>query len=78
MDEPDFMVLRGLLINSLSVLAADASVQTAWLDEHAVAADEIALDFDHAFRMPTGWWSTTRSAGTLLLSSGRSTYCSPG
>lgn len=22
-----------------------------WLDEHGVATDEIALDFDHAFRM---------------------------
>lgn len=50
-DEPDFLVLRRLLINSLSVLAADAPVQTAWLDEHKVAADEIALDFDHTFRM---------------------------
>ncbi|SCD91997.1 hypothetical protein GA0115246_108017 [Streptomyces sp. SolWspMP-sol7th] len=45
------MVLRRLLINSLSVLAPDASVQMAWLDEHKVAVDEIALDFDHAFRM---------------------------
>ncbi|MFF8652964.1 hypothetical protein [Streptomyces huasconensis] len=35
----------------LSVLAADASSQTAWLDEHELAVDEIALDFDHAFRM---------------------------
>ncbi|MFL9656080.1 hypothetical protein ACJ7VE_20450 [Streptomyces sp. PB17] len=51
MDEPDFTVLRRLLINSLSVLAAAAPVQTAWLAEHKVAADEIALDFDHAFRM---------------------------
>ncbi|MFG2321332.1 hypothetical protein [Streptomyces sp. NPDC048568] len=33
------------------MLAADAPVQTAWLDEYAVAVDEIALDFDHAFRM---------------------------
>ncbi len=32
-------------------LAADASSQTAWLDEHEVVVDEIALDFDHAFRM---------------------------
>nr|WP_308800973.1 hypothetical protein [Streptomyces polyasparticus] len=51
MATPDFMALRRLLIDSLSVLAADASVQTAWLDEHEVAVDEIALDFDHAFRM---------------------------
>ncbi len=33
------------------MLAADAPVQVAWLVRHAVAADEIALDFDHAFRM---------------------------
>lgn len=45
------MVLRRLLIDSLSVLAADASNQTAWLEEHEVAVDELALDFDHAFRM---------------------------
>lgn len=33
-DAPDFIVLRRPLINSLSVLAADAPVQTAWLDGH--------------------------------------------
>ncbi|MFJ8254314.1 hypothetical protein [Streptomyces sp. NPDC094466] len=48
---PDFPVLRHLLTDSLSVLAADAPAQTAWLDKHRVAVDEIALDFDHAFRM---------------------------
>ncbi|MFJ2399511.1 hypothetical protein ACIOTI_43305 [Streptomyces sp. NPDC087843] len=51
MDVPDLVVLRRLLANSLSVLAADASVQAAWLEEYEVAVDEIALDFDHAFRM---------------------------
>ncbi|MFJ4687093.1 hypothetical protein [Streptomyces sp. NPDC088789] len=35
----------------LIVLAADAEVQVAWLARHGVATDEIALDFDHAFRM---------------------------
>ncbi|MFD7446947.1 hypothetical protein [Streptomyces sp. NPDC059909] len=42
---------RRLLIESLTLLAAGAAAQVAWLDEHDVVADEIALDFDHAFRM---------------------------
>jgi hypothetical protein len=42
---------RRLLVESLTVLAADASVQVAWLERHDVPTDEIALDFDHAFRM---------------------------
>lgn len=33
------------------MLAAPASAQTAWLEEHGVVTDEIALDFDHGFRM---------------------------
>lgn len=51
MDAPGLSVLRRLLINSLAVLAADATVQTAWLDRHDVIVEKIALDFDHAFRM---------------------------
>jgi hypothetical protein len=39
------------LIESLTVLTADASVQVAWAKECCVVTDEIALDFDHAFRM---------------------------
>lgn len=33
------------------MLAADAQAQVAWLNKHGVMTDEIALDFDHAFRM---------------------------
>lgn len=33
------------------MLAADARAQAAWLDRHGVMTDEIALDFNHAFRM---------------------------
>jgi len=33
------------------VTAADASSQVAWLEKYGVGADEIALDFDHAFGM---------------------------
>lgn len=37
-----------LLIEALTVLAADAETQVAWLIRHGVEPDEIALDFDHA------------------------------
>jgi hypothetical protein len=40
-----------LLLQALTVLAADAQIQVTWLVRHAVMTDEIALDFDHAFRM---------------------------
>ncbi|MDH6521764.1 hypothetical protein M2163_001244 [Streptomyces sp. SAI-135] len=40
---------RRLLIESLTVLAADAQSQIAWLDRRGVVTDEIAPDFDHAF-----------------------------
>lgn len=45
------MFRRRLLLESLTVLAADAQTQVAWLAKHGVMADEIALDFDHAFGM---------------------------
>ncbi|MFE4977749.1 hypothetical protein ACFRAR_37305 [Kitasatospora sp. NPDC056651] len=51
MENPDPSFRRRLLIESLTVVAADPSAQQAWVDEHGVLADEIALDFDHAFRM---------------------------
>ncbi|MYS72879.1 hypothetical protein GTY88_21045 [Streptomyces sp. SID5926] len=38
-------------MEALTVLAADSQVQMSWLVRHAVMTDEIALDFDHAFRM---------------------------
>ncbi|WP_328946061.1 hypothetical protein OG259_36080 [Streptomyces sp. NBC_00250] len=49
METPDASFRRRLLIESLTVLAADAQIQAAWLDRHGVVTDEIALDFDHAF-----------------------------
>ncbi|WP_240958566.1 hypothetical protein [Streptomyces barkulensis] len=45
------------MIESLTVLAADAQTQAAWLAKCGVMTDEIALDFDHAFGM----------AGSLML-----------
>ncbi|WP_246096191.1 hypothetical protein [Streptomyces botrytidirepellens] len=51
MESSDPSFRRRLLIESLTVLAADAEAQVAWLVRHAVMTDEIALDFDHAFRM---------------------------
>ncbi|MFC8833295.1 hypothetical protein ACFT8V_08845 [Streptomyces griseoincarnatus] len=51
MERPDPTSRRRLLMEALTVLAAPASAQTAWLEKHGVLTDEIALDFDHAFRM---------------------------
>ncbi|MGW0903307.1 hypothetical protein [Streptomyces sp. NPDC002853] len=48
MQSPDASFRRRLLIESLTVLSADAQTQVGWLDEHGVMTDEIALDFDHA------------------------------
>ncbi|MFI9343359.1 hypothetical protein ACIG0D_19135 [Streptomyces sp. NPDC052773] len=38
-------------MEALTVVAAPASAQIAWLARHGVVTDEIALDFDHGFRM---------------------------
>ncbi|MEU1465278.1 hypothetical protein ABZ467_32345 [Streptomyces sp. NPDC005727] len=51
METPDPSFRWRLLIESLTMLAADAQAQVAWLNKHGVMTDEIALDFDHAFRM---------------------------
>ncbi|MFD3499919.1 hypothetical protein [Streptomyces sp. NPDC058678] len=51
MESPDPASRRRLLMEALTVLAAPAPAQTAWLEKHGVVTDEIALDFDHAFRM---------------------------
>ncbi|MFF5161291.1 hypothetical protein ACFY3N_34725 [Streptomyces sp. NPDC000348] len=51
MESADPSFRRRLLMEALTVLAADAQVQVSWLVRHAVMADGIALDFDHAFRM---------------------------
>lgn len=50
-ESPDPSFRQRLLIESLTVLSADARTQVGWLDKHGVMTDEIALDFDHAFRM---------------------------
>ncbi|MGW3989943.1 hypothetical protein [Streptomyces sp. NPDC004830] len=50
MKTSDLVAARRLLTDALSVVAADAPTQTAWLDRHRVHADEIALDFENAFR----------------------------
>ncbi|MFF7770471.1 hypothetical protein ACIPIU_00680 [Streptomyces massasporeus] len=40
-----------MLIEALVVVAAPASEQVAWLDKYEVPPDEIALNFDDAFRL---------------------------
>ena len=39
------------MLESLTVLAAEAQTQATWLAKHGVMTDEIALDFDHTFGM---------------------------
>ncbi|MFI8484030.1 hypothetical protein [Streptomyces rubrogriseus] len=51
MESSDPSFQRRLMMEALTVLAADSQVQVSWLVRHAVMTDEIALDFDHAFRM---------------------------
>ncbi|MDI1459044.1 hypothetical protein NHG22_35340 [Streptomyces sp. ATE26] len=51
MKSPDPSLRRRLLVEALTVLAADPQTQIAWLARHNVVTDEIALDFDHAFGM---------------------------
>ncbi|MEU5256313.1 hypothetical protein [Streptomyces longwoodensis] len=51
MESPNPALRRRLVMEALIVLAAPAPAQTAWLEKHGVETDEIALDFDHAFRM---------------------------
>ncbi|MEU4587749.1 hypothetical protein AB0F92_37805 [Kitasatospora aureofaciens] len=48
---PDASFRGRLLVEALTVLAADPSAQLTWMDGHGVLTDEVALDFDHAFRM---------------------------
>jgi hypothetical protein len=47
-------------------LAADARAQSAWLVEHGVMTDEIALDFDHAFRMAEALVAEGRLVGGVM------------
>ncbi|MFF3503362.1 hypothetical protein [Streptomyces sp. NPDC003247] len=51
METPDPASRRRLSMEALAVVAAPALVQIAWLEKHGVVTDEIALDFDHGFRM---------------------------
>ncbi|WP_436791892.1 hypothetical protein [Yinghuangia sp. YIM S10712] len=48
------------MIEALTVLAAEADAQRQWLDEHVVGTDELALDFDHAFRLADGFLAEGR------------------
>lgn len=48
-ETPDPVWRRRLLIEALTLVAAPAPAQVAWLEMHGVGADEIALDFEHAF-----------------------------
>ncbi|TGB17711.1 hypothetical protein E4099_03110 [Streptomyces palmae] len=58
-------------MESLAVLAADAQTQAAWLDSHGVMADEIALDFDHAFRMADALVAEGRLSGGVMAALGK-------
>ncbi|MFD4611835.1 hypothetical protein ACFWOT_27920 [Streptomyces sp. NPDC058440] len=51
METPASSFRQRLLIEALVVAAASAPDQTMWLEKHGVTTDEIALDFEHAFRM---------------------------
>ncbi|MEV0528767.1 hypothetical protein AB0I66_35640 [Streptomyces sp. NPDC050439] len=66
MPSPDASFRRRLLIDSLTMLAADAQTQADWLDKHGVATDEITLDFDHAFRMAEALVEEGRLSGEVM------------
>ncbi|MEU6210851.1 hypothetical protein ABZ891_13150 [Streptomyces sp. NPDC047023] len=48
MDDTNWEGLYGQLLTAVALLAAPAQDQLAWLDQHAVPVDEIALNFDDA------------------------------
>ncbi|QWA25989.1 hypothetical protein KJK32_00350 [Streptomyces sp. JCM17656] len=52
-------------MESLTMLAADAQTQVAWLVKHGVMTDEIALDFDHALRMAEALVAEGQLAGEV-------------
>ncbi|MGW5569534.1 hypothetical protein ACWEWD_39815 [Streptomyces tendae] len=66
MESPDPSFRQRLLIESLTVLSADAQTQVGWLDKHGVMTDEIALDFDHAFRMAETLLAEGQLAGEVM------------
>lgn len=39
------------MTEALAVLGADSADQLAWIDKHKVVTDELALEFDDAFRL---------------------------
>ncbi|MBR7835085.1 hypothetical protein KDL01_17555 [Actinospica durhamensis] len=43
--------LRRMLVESLTMLAADAPDQRAWSEEHRMPTDALALEFNDAFAM---------------------------
>ncbi|MEY9886706.1 hypothetical protein ABIA31_000332 [Catenulispora sp. MAP5-51] len=48
---PDSGARRRQVVDALVMLAAEATGQRAWVEKHGVAADELALIFDDAFRL---------------------------
>ncbi|MET7718083.1 hypothetical protein [Streptomyces sp. NPDC005407] len=55
-----------LLIESLTVLSAEASTQEAWIEEHRVEIDELALDFHHASRTAAPLTEEGRLEATVM------------
>ncbi|WP_051940607.1 hypothetical protein [Phaeacidiphilus oryzae] len=51
MKRPGPSFRQRLLIESLTVLAADAPVQTGWLGDHGVTTDDLAQHFGRAYRL---------------------------
>ncbi|MET9840411.1 hypothetical protein ABZZ01_21895 [Streptomyces virginiae] len=43
------------LIDALALLGADSADQLAWIDKYQVVTDELALEFDDAFRLMAGF-----------------------
>ncbi|MDH6554055.1 hypothetical protein M2160_008153 [Streptomyces sp. SAI-117] len=71
-ETPDASFHRRLLIESLTVLPADAQSQIAWLDRRGVVTDEIAPDFDHAFGIVEALGMQGTSMAVSCLICGRS------
>ncbi|TXJ72757.1 hypothetical protein E2C11_30360 [Streptomyces lavendulae] len=73
MRTPDAAFRRRLLTEALTVVAAPAPAQTAWLERHGVVTDEIALDLDgrrvgsgagdRTAGARAGRWARLRAAG---------------
>lgn len=43
------------MIEALALLGADSADQLAWIDKYKVVTDELALEFDDAFRLMAGF-----------------------